>query len=76
MKRILLLVAFAVPLIPLPAMPQSVFDGTWKIDLNKVDFPKNPDVLLLENGKYSCKTCAPAYEIKADGTDQPVTGHP
>jgi hypothetical protein len=25
---------------------------------------------------YSCKTCTPPYTIKADGSDQAVTGHP
>jgi hypothetical protein len=25
---------------------------------------------------YACKTCTPPYEIKADGTDQSVSGHP
>jgi hypothetical protein len=25
---------------------------------------------------YTCKTCVPPYTIKADGTDQSVTGHP
>ena len=24
----------------------------------------------------TCKTCTPPYSVKADGTDQPVTGHP
>jgi hypothetical protein len=26
------------------AQLQSAFDGTWKIDMNKVDFSKKPDV--------------------------------
>ena len=63
-------------LMPTPAMAQNAFDGTWKIDLSKVHTPKKPDVLLLQNGMYECKTCAPAISIKADGTDQKVTGHP
>jgi hypothetical protein len=44
--------------------------------MNKVDFPKKPDVFLLQNGMYACKTCTPPYEIKADGSDQAVSGHP
>ena len=63
-------------LLPLAVAAQSPFDGTWKVDMNKVDFSKKPDVFLLQNGMYSCKTCAPAYEIKADGADHSVTGHP
>ncbi|WP_254424401.1 hypothetical protein [Rhodanobacter sp. C05] len=62
--------------MPTPAMAQSAFDGTWKVDLSKVHAPKKPDVLLLQNGMYDCKTCAPAISIKADGTGQQVTGHP
>lgn len=76
MKKLLFLPAFAALLSPAPATAQNPFDGTWKLDMNKVDFPKKPDVFLLQNGMYSCKTCTPPYEIKADGTDQSVTGHP
>ncbi len=76
MKRLFLLLVPAALLMPMPATAQSVFDGTWKIDMNKVDFPKKPDVFLLQGGMYACKTCTPPYEIKADGTDQSVTGHP
>lgn len=63
-------------LMPMQAMAQSAFDGTWKVDLNSAHMPKKPDVLLLQNGIYDCKTCAPAISIKADGEDQKVTGHP
>jgi hypothetical protein len=76
MKKLFTLLTFAALLIPMPAAAQNPFDGTWKLDMNKVDFPKKPDVFLLQNGMYSCKTCTPPYEIKADGTDQSVTGHP
>ena len=76
MKKLFFLVAFAALLMPMPAAAQSAFDGSWKIDVNKVDFPKKPDVFLLQGGMYACKTCTPPYEIKADGTDQSVSGHP
>jgi hypothetical protein len=62
--------------IPGFATAQSAFDGTWKIDVNKAEFPKKPDVYLLQNGMYECKTCAPPIKIKADGQDQTVTGDP
>lgn len=76
MKNLLFMLVLGTLLIPTLAMAQSAFDGTWKIDWNKVDFPKKPDEYLLQDGMYECKTCAPPYKIKADGSDQPVTGHP
>jgi hypothetical protein len=71
-----LLVPLGALLLAMPATAQSAFNGTWKVDMNKVDFPRKPDVYLLQNGMYECKTCTPPYKIKADGTDQAVTGHP
>jgi hypothetical protein len=61
---------------PVLASAQSAFDGTWKVDMSKVDFPKKPDVFLLQNGMYECKSCTPPFKVKADGSDQAVTGHP
>ena len=76
MKKLFFLVALAALLMPVLAMAQSAFDGTWKVNMNKVEFPKKPDMFLLQNGMYDCKTCTPPYNIKADGTDQSVSGHP
>jgi|SRR5579859_598199 len=61
---------------PMMVGAQTAFDGTWKIDMNKVEFSKKPDAYLLQNGMYECKTCVPPIKIKADGQDQTVTGHP
>ncbi|HJZ63502.1 MAG TPA: hypothetical protein VKD70_04230 [Candidatus Acidoferrum sp.] len=74
-KRTLLLLA-AASLLPGVAMGQSPFDGTWKGDLGSAKFPEKPDVYVLKDGTYTCKTCAPPITVKADGTDQKVTGHP
>ena len=30
--------------------------------------------MVLQNGAYQCLSCDPKYNIKADGTDQPVQG--
>jgi len=76
MKKFLLVGLLGVLLVPAVALAQSAFDGTWKVDLSKVSMPKKPDVLLLQNGMYDCKTCAPAIRIKADGEDHKVSGHP
>jgi hypothetical protein len=63
-------------LMPILAMAQSAFDGTWKVDLNQAQLAKKPDVFLLQDGMYHCKTCVPPIDVKADGQDQKVTGHP
>jgi hypothetical protein len=73
MKKMLLLLL----LVPVLAWAQSSpFDGTWKVDMKKAQLPRKPEVFLLQNGMYSCKTCVPAYDVKADGSDQPVKGDP
>jgi hypothetical protein len=73
MKKLFLLalLAFSPPVIA-----QSAFNGTWKGDLSNYQPPTKPDEYLLKDGMYQCKTCVPPFNIKADGTDQPVTGHP
>lgn len=63
-------------LVPAQAMADSPFDGTWKADVNSAQMPKKPDTYVLSGGMYTCKTCAPSYTIKADGSDQAVSGHP
>ena len=76
MKKLLLLVASATLVVPVLAMAQSSFDGTWKGDLASSKLPEKPDVYLLKEGMYHCKTCAPPYAVKADGSDQKIKGHP
>jgi len=76
MRKQFFVVALGALLMPMLAAAQSALDGTWKIDMNKINFPKKPDVFVLQNGMYECKTCSPPYAIKADGTDQSVSGHP
>ena len=76
MRRISWALMLGTLLLPLLAAAQSPFDGTWKVDMNKVDFPKKPDVYLLQNGMYECKTCVPPINIKANGDAQKVSGHP
>lgn len=76
MKKLFYLTALAALLTPAVAAAQSAFNGTWKGELNNVDFSKKPDVFVLQNGTYTCKTCTPPYTVKADGTDQSISGHP
>ena len=62
--------------LPVTAYAQSPLDGTWKIDLSKAQLPKKPDVFVLSDGIYQCRSCKPPYRVKADGADHAVTGHP
>jgi hypothetical protein len=72
----LLWIALVSLVMPVLSTAQSAFDGTWKVDMSKIDLPKKPDVYLLQDGMWECKTCVPPIKIKADGQDQTVTGHP
>jgi len=76
MKKLLLVLFIASLAMPVFTAAQSAFDGTWKFDMSKAQLPKKPDVFLLQGGMYTCKSCVPVIEIKADGQDQKVTGHP
>jgi hypothetical protein len=77
MKRwMLVAVPGALMFTPSGFAQQSPFEGTWKIDMNKIQYSQKPDVYLLNDGMYSCTSCTPPYTVKADGTDQSVSGHP
>ncbi len=76
MNRAIWLIPFAALLMSGVSMAQSVFDGTWKVDMGTAKFPEKPDVYLLQGGMYHCKTCVPPLDVKADGQDQRVSGHP
>jgi hypothetical protein len=69
------LVCAAVVMLPAAAFAASAFDGTWKASLNHIQLPTTPDVYVIEGGRYTCSTCTPPYTVKADGTDQKVSGH-
>lgn len=74
MRKLVVAVLLLTPV--LAAAQGSPLDGTWKVNTDKSQMPKKPDKYVLENGMYSCETCVPAFKVKADGTDQPVSGHP
>ncbi|MGA2592588.1 MAG: hypothetical protein ABSH32_21975 [Bryobacteraceae bacterium] len=54
-------------LIPVLALAQSPFDGTWRVVPGSDQFPTKPDVYLLQNRTYRCPTCDPPLAIAADG---------
>ncbi|MGA2965862.1 MAG: hypothetical protein ABSD64_06585 [Terriglobales bacterium] len=76
MKNLFFVGLLVLLLVPVVAMAQSPFDGTWKEDMSSIQWPAKPDVFLLQNGMYECKTCVPPIKVKADGADQKVTGDP
>jgi hypothetical protein len=57
-------------------MAADPFTGTWKIDLSQAKFSQKPIKIELANGTYKCLSCDPPITVKADGTDQPVSGQP
>lgn len=72
MKKLLALLLLS----PAMLFAQSPFDGTWMTKLDTAQFPKKPDSYLLDKGMYECSSCVPKFKVKADATDQKVTGHP
>jgi hypothetical protein len=63
-------------ILPAQAVAASPFDGTWKEDIASAKISQVPDVFALKDGMFTCKSCAPSYTVKADGSDQPVSGNP
>lgn len=56
------------------AFAQSPIDGTWKTNMAQTKFSPKPNVFYISLGWYHCVSCNPAYDAKADGSDQAVTG--
>lgn len=50
--------------------------GTWKVDIASAQFDEKPSTYLLKDGNYSCSTCIPPLEVKADGQFHPVADRP
>ncbi len=73
MMQVLRLGSMLSFLIPLLALAQSPFDGTWRVAPGSDQFPTKPDVYLLQGGIYRCPTCDPPLTIAADGEGHKVT---
>ena len=61
-------------LLLVQAMPQSPFNGVWKVDLAESQSSTKTYAYLLQDNTYRCTTCYPLLDIKADGRDQRVAG--
>ena len=59
---------------PSSSFAQSPFDGTWRVNFSQSKLSPKPNVFYLSQGWYHCISCNPAFDVKADGQDQAVTG--
>jgi hypothetical protein len=64
-------------LLPVLALAQTAFVGTWKMDIkHNLQMPTKPYRYLLAGGVFHCQTCAPPYSVRADGMDHKVSDRP
>ena len=62
-------------LTPALASAGGPFDGTWKTRVDSIKASGKPDSFELIQGMYHCGSCVPDVKVKADGSDQSVSGH-
>lgn len=72
MKTFLLVMAM---LVAVPAVADSPFDGTWKMNPQSAEF-QDHQTYVLKNGTWRCDTCDTKIVVKADGKSHDVTGSP
>ena len=72
--KIAVCLACAFTLCACGRFAQSPFAGTWKTNLDQSQFSSAPFTFSVSNGRYECATCVPKIEVKADGSDQPLSG--
>lgn len=71
MKKMLTLLCVA----PSLAMAGTAFDGIWKTNVDSFKVSGPPEAYEISQGMYRCTSCVPQIMVKADGTDQQVSGH-
>jgi hypothetical protein len=71
MKKFLTMILLMTPTL---LLAQSAMEGTWRTNMDQARFSPKPYVFSVNGGMYNCATCVPQVNVKADGTDQPVTG--
>jgi len=55
---------------------QTRFNGTWEMKMDTLQFSGAPEDYLFDKGTYHCESCVPQVDVKTDGTDHKVNGHP
>jgi hypothetical protein len=75
-ERLIAYTLFLIPVLWTPAssLAQSLFDGTWRINMDQTKISPKPLAFSVNNGMYDCFYCSPQIHVKADGQDQSVTG--
>ena len=68
--------AIGCMLLPALSPAQGVFNGVWRPDPQKPGEHNPPQITELVNGVFSCKSCEPPYQVKADGHEQALKGNP
>ena len=66
MKNLLVLLLFASSLF---LRAQSLFEGTWEMKMDTLQFSGSPEDYLFADGMYHCKSCIPKVDVKTDGVD-------
>jgi hypothetical protein len=74
--RLVKIGAMTMLLAPCAAFAAAAFDGTWKFSVEHIQPSQKPFVLQLNNGEYTCVSCAVPTAQKADGTEHPLMGNP
>jgi hypothetical protein len=72
MKNLLVLLLFASA----PLFAQGHFEGTWEMKMDTLEFAGTPEEYVLNEGMFHCSSCVPKVDVRTDGSDQKVTGHP
>jgi hypothetical protein len=73
--RVIRVVVATISLAPICAFAAGPVDGSWQVSIKHMKLSAKPYVYLFANGQFTCASCVPEYTIKADGTDQKVSGH-
>lgn len=50
------------------------FTGRWLADLSTQKLPEHPDVYLVADGRYECRSCSPPRSYAADGKLHSIPG--
>lgn len=60
--------------IPAACSAQSLFDGTWRINLDQSTISPRLVVFSVSGAMYECSSCNPRIDVPADGRDESVNG--